>query len=149
MIPHVANRGHSFVGAGLYYLHDKGADTSERVMFTQTRNLTTDDAEKAMRYMVYTAMHAEEKKREAGISVAGAKQSKGVVYAFSLSWHPDEGVSHGEMMQAADTCLQRLGLSEHEAVLVGHGDTEHPHVHVVVNLVHPDTGKIECVGVGI
>lgn len=145
MIPHVASRGHSFVGAGLYYLHDKGADTSERVLFTQTRNLTTDDAEKAMRYMAYTAMHAEEKKREAGISVAGAKQSKGAVYAFSLSWHPDEGVTHGEMVQAADACLQRLGLSEHEAVLVGHGDTEHPHVHVVVNLVHPESGKIASI----
>jgi hypothetical protein len=37
--------------------------------------------------------------------------------------------------------LKALGLSEHEAVIACHTDKEHHHVHVVVNTVHPYTGK--------
>jgi hypothetical protein len=35
--------------------------------------------------------------------------------------------------------LQDLGLSEHQALLVAHNDTAH--IHVMVNRVHPETGK--------
>ncbi len=33
------------------------------------------------------------------------------------------------------------GLQDHQAWIVAHRDTAHPHVHVMVNRVHPDTGK--------
>lgn len=142
MIPRVAKRGYSFKGAGLYYLHDKQADTSQRVVFTETLNLPMNDATAAMRFMAYTAMQAEEKKQAAGISPAGAKRKAGVVYAFSLSWHPSEQPDKGEMMRCVAETLAAQGLTQHEAVAIAHDDTEHPHIHVIVNLVHPDTGKI-------
>ena len=41
MIPRVGPGGASFQGAGLYYLHDKDALTSERVAFTHTLNTHT------------------------------------------------------------------------------------------------------------
>lgn len=44
MIPRVAKSGRSFKGAALYYLHDKGALTSDRVAFIETANLPTDNA---------------------------------------------------------------------------------------------------------
>lgn len=34
MVPRIAKRRQSFKGAGLYYLHDKGAMTAERVTWT-------------------------------------------------------------------------------------------------------------------
>ncbi len=43
MIPRIADRGHSFKGAGLYYLHDKKAKTKERVAWTHTHNVGTND----------------------------------------------------------------------------------------------------------
>src|SRR5207237_4625275 len=33
-----------------------------------------------------------------------------------------------------------LGLAEHQALMVAHQDRAHPHVHVMVNRVHPETG---------
>lgn len=39
MVPYITDRGHSFKGAGLYYLHDKGEQTNERVAWTHTVNL--------------------------------------------------------------------------------------------------------------
>ncbi len=44
------------------------------------------------------------------------------------------------MEHIIDRVLHRLGLSEHEAVLVVHRDRAHPHVHVMINRVHPVHG---------
>ena len=142
MIPRIARRGHSFVGAGLYYLHDKEADTSERVAFTETVNLPMEDAEKALRFMAYSASCAEAKKQTAGISTTGARQTGGAVYSYSLSWHPAQQPDREEMLRCAAQTLRVLGLENHEAVYVAHSDTHHAHIHVIVNLVHPERGTI-------
>jgi hypothetical protein len=140
MIPHIAQRGHSFKGAGLYYLHDKQADTSERVAWTVTRNLPTQDAEMALKCMTVMDIEAKRQREESGR--VGRKQTAGNVFAYSLSWHPDQQPDAAEMRRAAEVSLARLGLWEHQAVLVAHTDTAHAHVHVIVNLVHPDTHKV-------
>lgn len=141
MVPRTAARGHSFKGAGLYYLHDKGASTSERVAFTQTRNLPTDDAEKGMKWMAFTAKNAEYLKAQSGVDKRGRKATQGAVYSFSLAWHTEQQPEEQEMTNAADSLLAQLGLADHQAVYVAHSDTDHPHIHGVVNLVHPETGR--------
>src|ERR1041385_2877856 len=45
------------------------------------------------------------------------------------------------MQTVANRVLADLGLSEHQALLVAHWDREHPHVHIMVNRVHPVTGR--------
>ena len=144
MTPFVTARGHSFVGAGKYYLHDKKAETTERVAFTHIHNIPTQDEEKAFRWMAYTAMHAEDLKRQAGVRATGRKSTKGHVYAYSLSWHPEEDPDHDHMKECGFETLKRLGLLDHEAVMVAHQDTAHPHLHVIVNLVDPETGKVKA-----
>ena len=62
MVPDIAKKGHSFNGAFAYYLHDKGADTAERVDWTETRNLMTDDPQAAKQVMIATALQADELK---------------------------------------------------------------------------------------
>ncbi len=44
------------------------------------------------------------------------------------------------MLAAADEVLKVLGLADRQALIVEHTDTRHPHVHLIVNRVHPDTG---------
>ena len=44
------------------------------------------------------------------------------------------------MIRAADASLKALGASDRQAVIVCHQDRAHPHVHVIVNRVHPETG---------
>lgn len=141
MVPHVAQRGHSFKGAGLYYLHDKGADTSERVAWTHTQNVPTQDPEKALNWMAYTATHADQIKQQAGVAGTGRKSKSGAVYSFSLSWHPDQEPDKDKMLGSALETIDLLGLRDHEAVIVAHQETEHPHVHVICNLVNPQDGR--------
>ncbi len=140
MVPREAGRGGSFKGAGMYYLHDRGADTSERVAFTHTENVPTNDPHKAVKWMAWTAMNAEELKRQAGSGANGRACSK-PVFTFSLAWHPEEEPKKWEMIGAGRRALVALGLQEHETVMVSHSDRAHPHLHLIVNVVHPETGK--------
>ncbi|UPJ44955.1 relaxase/mobilization nuclease domain-containing protein [Bradyrhizobium sp. 40] len=139
MVPKVAGKGHSFKGAGLYYLHDKKAETNERVDFAYTVNLPTRDPDKAIRMMAYTAMHQSEIKARAGGSTRGRKLAD-PVYCYSLSWAPGEEPTRDEMVKAARETLKVLGMESHEALLIGHNDEPHPHIHVIVNRVNPETG---------
>lgn len=139
MVPKVAGKGRSFKGAGLYYLHDKGALTADRVAFTHTENLPTRNADTAIKCMAFTAANQNLIKIRAGGSAKGRKLDN-PVYAYSLSWSPDEQPTPEEMLKAGRDTLKALGLSDHEALFVSHNDEPHPHLHVIVNRVHPETG---------
>ena len=45
------------------------------------------------------------------------------------------------MLGVARDTLRDLGLAEHQVVVVAHGDRRHPHLHLMVNRVHPGTGR--------
>lgn len=142
MIPRTAGRGHSFIGAGLYYLHDKQATTNDRVAWTYTHNLPTQDPEKAMKVMAFTAMNAAYYKDMVGGSKAGRKATRGAVFTFSLAWHPEQSPDKLHMLDTAFSALEELGLKEnHQAVIVAHKDTDHPHVHIIANAVSTADGK--------
>jgi len=145
MVPKIAKRGASFKGAAAYYLHDKGAATSQRVAFCMTENLPVAEPELAWRWMAYTAKHAGILKTDAGVAATGRKAAK-PVYTLSLSWSPEESPDRAEMIRAAQSALKALGLDKHQTLLVAHNDEPHPHIHALVNLVDPDTGKVRDPG---
>lgn len=69
-------------------------------------------------------------------------------YHVSISFDPSDlpgGVSdpaaRETMLSVAGQTLRDLGLAEHQAVVVAHGDRDHPHLHLMVNRVHPETGR--------
>ena len=107
--------------------------------FTHTLNLATDDAHMAARMMAYTAMHQSEIKLAAGGEAKGRKLAL-PVYAYSLAWHPTEAPTREEMIEAAHQSLKTLDLDGHEIFMAAHNDQDHPHIHVIVNRVHPETG---------
>lgn len=140
MNPNAAQKGRSFKGVIIYIIHDPDqAESDERVLFTETRNLRTDDPEKAAKVMAYTALHAGELKAAAGHKATGRKTDS-PVYHLSLSWIPGEKPTQAEMMEAGTSALKALGFDEHEAVFAGHGDKEHMHLHIVTSRIHPVTG---------
>ncbi|MXW65432.1 MAG: relaxase/mobilization nuclease domain-containing protein, partial [Gemmatimonadales bacterium] len=146
MIPKINGLGRSFAGVAAYCLHDapepddRRPRTSERVGWADTRNLATFRPERAARLMAATARAAPDLKRLAGGSPGGRKLAKPVLH-YSLSWARDETPDKGEMNRAVDESLEALGLEGHEALIVAHEDTRHPHVHVIANRVDPETGR--------
>lgn len=133
-------RGSSFKGALKYVLHDKDADTAERVGFVELRNLATDEPRQGWREMMALCDAADELKQRTGSKATGRKLSK-PVYAFTLNWHEADKPDPAHMRDTAASALEALGMDHLQAVIVEHTDRPHRHVHVVVNLVDPDTGK--------
>lgn len=150
MIVRIESAGGSFRGAGLYYLHDKAADrtidrtlkptTDERVWFTDTRNLLETDPQRALDEMWLTAEDQNVLKRANGIRTSG-RACEDPVKTISLSWHKDDQPAPEHMIEAADKFLKHMGWQEHQAVYVAHRDTEHRHIHIILNRVHPETGR--------
>lgn len=146
MVPAIAAGGRSFRGAALYYLHDKRRNgeavrfTADRVAWLETVNLPTADPERAWRIMAHTALAQGHLKAAAGIKATGRKL-KNPVFAYSIAWHPGERPTKADMMEAARTSLAAQGLEEHQAIILCHDDEPQAHVHIIVNRVHPATGK--------
>ena len=184
MIPRVARLGTGFVGAGQYYLNDarpiadtdkdrptageyvlhdkKGAQTKNRVGFTETRNLPTNDPDKALRCMAANAQHVRQGAVAAAAKAAGmtyddyvretnpfrGRKGQKPVYTLSLAWHPtrNRAPAREDMVKAADEVLKTLGLDKHQALIVQHTDTAHPHIHLIVNRVSPIDGRYASLG---
>ena len=138
MVPRTSRQGCSFTGAWKYYAHDKrtaqqqaqGQEvrSRERVGFVQTENLGgMEDDRAAIGLMIDTARRST--------------RCKAPVYAFSLAGHPEETPSREAMIEAGREALAVLKMQDYQAVMISHTDTAHPHLHVIVNRVHAETGK--------
>jgi hypothetical protein len=142
--------GSSFKGAFMYYTHDKRSEgedmrlSDDRVDWMEYRNLATDDPHLASSIMAATAANQSSLKQQAGVPLPKKGESDQVVYHYSLAWHPSEkdGLTKSEMMRAANESIRALGAEHCQAAFIAHNDTDHPHVHVVVNRVSPETGEL-------
>lgn len=116
--------GSSFSGLATYL-----TQSEERVAWTEPRWMIGTDPQEVAREM------------EAAASLAGARLEK-PVYHVSISFGEADHPTREQMCEAADRVLKELGLEDHQALFVAHRDKDHPHVHAMVNRVHPDTGKV-------
>lgn len=97
-----------------------------RVLFVVTENLLTSDAEIAARVMRATANRS--------------RRCKAPVYHFVISWGKEDRPDLATMRAVVNDACGDLGLDGLQRVVIGHDDTNHRHVHVVVNRIHPETG---------
>lgn len=140
MIVKLFAAGKSFKGVVRYLTHDpEKAKTSERVDWTRTLNLANDHLPSAVDEMLWTYRAADLLKQQAGLA-AGGRRLKHAAKHFSLNWHPSEQPTREHMIETVRDFLRHMGWHEQQAILVGHKD-KHPHVHVLINAVHPETGR--------
>ena len=147
MIPRIHAGGRGVRGLLAYITHDPSSagerkpTTDNRVGLVAGLNLPTDDPHLAGLIMARTAADAEDIKRLAGTSSRGRKL-KAPFSHLSLSWSPDEPrPDRVEMRRATEEALKSIGMHACQALVVEHTDTAHPHVHVAVCRVDPETGK--------
>lgn len=124
MIGAIHPLGRGFKGPVLYVEFGRAGSRQDRVAWSETYNLPTRDLELAACFMGATANG----------SVSGTRTP---VYFFSVSFDIDDPVDEAMMGRVARRTLRDMGLGEHEAVVVAHKDRSHPHLHFIVNRVHP------------
>ncbi len=104
-------RGKSFRGLATYLVR-----SPKRVAWTDTRWLGAAEAKEVAREM-HTAAQL-------------SSRCEKPVYHVSLSFDSEDAPTRTQMEAACDAVLRDLGLEEHQAFLVAHSDTAHPHVHI-------------------
>jgi hypothetical protein len=109
-----------------YLVHGRSGVETDRVAWTASRNLGTDEPELAAALMQATA------RQSAMVQVP--------VYHLTISFDHHDQVSPDQMQAIADKVLEDLGLTEHQTLMVAHRDRAHAHLHVMVNRIHPETG---------
>jgi hypothetical protein len=123
----VSSKGRSFRALATYLQRGRTGTETERVAWTAGRHLPTDDPSVAATFMRATS--------ESNARVQTP------VYHLVLSFDPRDVVDRATMERIADRVLARMGLSEHQTVMVAHQDRAHQHIHLMVNRVHPTTRK--------
>lgn len=140
MVPKLFKSGKSFKGLVRYLSTDAKANSSERVAWTHTLNLAYDHVPSALDEMIWTARSADWLKRQAG-GRTGGSPLKDPVRHYSLNWHRSERPTREHMIQTVEDFMKFMKWEDHQAIIFHHTDKQHPHVHVVVNAVHPETGR--------
>jgi hypothetical protein len=144
MNPIEIGQGKSFKGLARYLLHDARQEgelsrtTSERVGWVQSFNLDGASGDTAWRLMAATALSAGDLKEAAGIKKG--KPATNTVYHFALTFPQSDALTEDIERRSVEGALKALGLEEYQALAVKHSDTEHQHVHVMVNLINPENG---------
>ena len=111
-----------------YALYGRDRDSPERVEWLAMRNLPGVDPELAHRVME-----------------ASSRQSKRVQKPCShiiFGWSKHDLLTPDIMQEMVDRSLEELGLADHQAFYIAHNDTDCPHLHAIINRVHPDTGLV-------
>ncbi len=128
MLAKVAPPSNDFQALARYLVRGKsGKPDPKRVAWLFTQNLPTDDPQLAAKYMQATARLSARTRKAA--------------YHLMIAWHANERPTPEAMQDVARQTLRLGGLAEHQALVMGHGDKPHPHLHILLNRVHPDTGR--------
>jgi len=128
MLAKVAPPSNDFQALARYLVRGKsGTPDPKRVAWLFTQNLPTDDPLPAAKYMEATAQLSARTRKAA--------------YHLMIAWHENERPTPEAMQDIARQTLRLAGLAEHQALVMGHGDKPHPHLHILLNRVHPDTGR--------
>jgi Relaxase/Mobilisation nuclease domain len=111
-----------------YLINGKsGTPSPDRVAWLFACNLPTEDPMEAAAYMAATAEQST--------------RCTNPAYHVIISWRPDEHPLPNVMQDVALDAIDLMGLTEYQALLMGHGDKDHAHLHMMINRVHPVTGK--------
>ncbi|WP_420419648.1 relaxase/mobilization nuclease domain-containing protein [Pacificispira sp.] len=114
--------------ASALYLAGRVKDLSpDRVEFVFANNLQTTDPRAAAAVMEATA--------------AKSVRCKQPAYHFIVTFDPADDaagkVTEQVKREIAGKVIEDMGLTEHQALVYSHKDTDHPHLHFLVNRIHP------------
>ncbi len=128
MLAQLEKPTNDFQALATYFIHGKTRPTHlDRVAWTISQNLGTTDPLLAAAFMASTAERS--------------RRCKHACYHAMIAWHPDERPTPAVMQEIARKTLALAELGDHQALIMGHGDKAHAHLHMMINRVHPATGR--------
>ncbi|SHG54134.1 Relaxase/Mobilisation nuclease domain-containing protein [Fodinibius roseus] len=100
-----------------------------------TNNLYADDKKGIAEEMKLTFQLANKDRPE-------QEKIKTPTYHISFSWPQEDNPTKEQMLAVGQDFIKHMDLEEYQSVIAVHHDTDHKHIHVVANRVHPDDGEL-------
>lgn len=117
---------------------DRGAATADPGFAARIGYVCAKARQIELRNLAGGWIHAADQMRcIAGLNPRKRRPCRHIV----LSWSPLERPTDAQMIAAARRVLRDLGAADHQAVIALHRDRPHRHVHIILNLIHPLTGR--------
>ena len=88
-----------------------------------------------------SATHAGQKKEMIGLA-DDSVHSRMPVSHWIFSWKENEQPTPEQVDELVDIFLERMGLVGHQVIYGLHHNTENYHVHIAVNRMNPESGKV-------
>jgi hypothetical protein len=139
MIVRNVSRGRSFTKLAAYLTSER--EGHHRALWSSVENVGATSPKTAAKIMAATDIHADELKAAAGVKATGRKARDGPVYHLVMSWADGQQPDQTHQLEAARDMLRAIDLDRAQAVIVAHNDNGREHLHIMVNLVNPETGK--------
>ncbi|MGB5311391.1 MAG: TraI/MobA(P) family conjugative relaxase, partial [Polyangiales bacterium] len=77
------------------------------------------------------------------VQVQNTRAGRKRTYHLVISLRPDDRrLARQELQQIVERLVDTLGFSEHQYIAVRHSDTDHEHIHLAINKIHPATFRI-------
>jgi Relaxase/Mobilisation nuclease domain/Large polyvalent protein-associated domain 7 len=106
----------------------EGGEEDKDVIYRGARGFITDDFAAQAAEMIALAEEAV--------------RSPMPVHHWVMSWHEGEQPTPAQIERAVDVLLERFGLKDHQVIYGLHNDTDNLHLHLAINMVHPETEKV-------
>jgi hypothetical protein len=110
------------------YIFAKPDSSEERLLYSGSRNFITEDLNSQRCEMI-------------GLALSEMRSPQPVCH-WILSWKEYESPSVEQVEESVDIFLKELGLENNQTLFAIHGDTENKHVHLIINRVQPELGKV-------
>jgi hypothetical protein len=121
-------------GLTRYILAPENTNANEKCVHFGTRNFLSNDIDSVILEM---SALAEE-----------CVKSKDPIRHDVISFREGEILTKKQVEEAVDLYLKTMGLEGHQCVYGMHMDTDNVHIHIEVNRVNPETGKITKINKG-
>ena len=140
--------GQSFKALNRYLVSGKKDEHDpNRLLWAEGVNVHGSDPLQAWAEMAFTAENQVALKQDAkrrGLLAKNARvndKEETPVWHAVLSWEPSDKPTRARMMEAAKSFMEFHGLAGHQFAVFAHGDGAAPHLHIMANLIDPETGR--------
>ena len=115
--------------------YDGGSDFKAAIKYIKKDG----NKEKATSVVALNCLSAETAAIEMRAVSSANTRVKDPLFHYILSWPENEKPTDEQAIEAGKKSLVKFGLVDHQAMLAVHRDTNNTHIHVVANIVNPDS----------
>jgi Relaxase/Mobilisation nuclease domain len=132
---------HSFAKSLDYFLEDKEQRKKQELKPEAEERMTRNRAEVLYYHQCY-GDKAELNRQFREVQKQNLNVRK-PAFHLSLNLPPEEKISKGRFVDLAKDCAKALDFERHQYMVIQHKDTEHSHIHLVVNRIGFDSHRMD------